>query len=96
MAASRKPTLADLAAQRADLDRAIAAATLPALNEAAEAMRDPAIATLVEKLTTLGAGLTGENATQLSNVVVVLTQVPLYLDGQAASLDRLVNPPEAA
>lgn len=83
-AKTKTPTIDELIAQRSASDAAIREMEAAPLREAIEALADPAITALKEKLTALQSATAGENRTQLGNVVTVLDSVAQYLGAVTA------------
>lgn len=89
-----EPTLTELLAQRAELNRQIAAAELGPAQAALAALTKTSTKNTLTELQGVVAELPDSPMRQqIQNVVTVLTNVPAYVTDCVAQLDALVNPP---
>ncbi|NML88341.1 hypothetical protein HHL26_04580 [Sphingobium sp. TB-6] len=90
------PSLTELQAQRAQLDRQIAASTVAPLQAAHALLQQPSTAALADELEPLLAQLpAGDLAhVQISNVITVIRAVPGIIDQELARVSALVGEPE--
>lgn len=99
--ATKEPTLAELQAQRADLEKKIAAAEIGPLEKMLEALNSAAAAELVERLEASAAGLSEGPARQaIVNVRQIVTTArniaERSLGNARAKANDGATPPEAS
>ena len=86
-------TIEELQAQRNEIDRQIAEATVGPVTDAHTLLTGTSVTGLLQPLQTIRDGLpAGEARNQIGNVLVVLTQVPITLSVEIARLNKLLEP----
>ncbi len=90
---TKTKTLADLAAEAAEIERQKAAIQLPVLQAITQKLSAPAIPELVNDLKAAQAEVMGEHADQIGYLITTLTNVPQHLASVVTMLDAMVNPP---
>lgn len=86
--------IANLLAQRNEIERQIAQVMLPTLNEANELLSGKRTSTLLADVQALSDKLPdGDAKTQLGNVIAVLTYVPTFIASEHDRLTNMVTPP---
>lgn len=91
------PTLADLTARRAAVDRMIAGLEVEHVGAALAVLTTEALAALIVEISALQGKLSPGSlaAVQIGNVVTVLVNVPVALKAEVERLTALANPTPA-
>lgn len=86
--------IASLLAQRAEIERQIAEATLPTLTSAKELLADERVSSLIADLQALIEDLAdGDAKVQLTNIATVLIHVPVFIAAEHDRVTALLAPP---
>lgn len=87
------PTLAELQAQMAEIERQKAVIQLPVLQAVKTRLEQADIGALIAELTEASVKLDTEHRAQVGYIITTLTNVPSYVAGAVTRLDAIVNPP---
>lgn len=90
---AKTKTLADLAADAAEIERQKILLQLPVLQGLAARLAEPAVQSLIDDLVAAQGQLVEEHAQQAGFLITTLTNVPAYMTAAAARLDAIVSPP---